>query len=34
MKDKEKWPTIQERLVDAMIRLDKALSPQIAKIKM
>lgn len=32
-RDEEKWLTIQERLVDAMIRFEKALGPQIAKLR-
>jgi len=32
-RDEEKWPRIQEAMIDAMIRLEKALKPFIAKLK-
>jgi hypothetical protein len=31
--DQMKWPAIQHEMIDAMIRLDKALSPQIEKLR-
>jgi hypothetical protein len=31
--DQAKWPTIQDEMIDAMIRLDRALSPHIVKLK-
>lgn len=31
-RDDEKWPEIQDTMLDAMIRLDKALKPHIAKL--
>jgi hypothetical protein len=31
--DEEKWPKIHEAMVDAMIRLEKALKPHIKGIK-
>ena len=30
--DEEKWPEIHEAMVDAMIRLEKALKPHINKL--
>jgi hypothetical protein len=30
--DEERWPDIQDRLIDAMIRLEKALRPHIANL--
>ena len=32
-RDESKWPEIQEAMIDAMIRLEKALKPHIAKLK-
>lgn len=32
-RDQERWPSIQDAMIDAMIRLDKALAPHIAKLK-
>jgi hypothetical protein len=32
-RDESKWPEIQEAMIDAMIRLGKALKPHIAKLK-
>jgi hypothetical protein len=32
-RDKEKWPAIHDANVDAMIRLEKALKPRLAQIK-
>ena len=32
-RDQDRWPTIQDAMIDAMIRLDKALAPHIAKLK-
>jgi hypothetical protein len=31
--DEEQWPKVQEAMVDAMMRLDKALRPYINNIK-
>jgi hypothetical protein len=31
--DEEEWPEIQDQMIDAMVRLDKALSPQIKRLK-
>ena len=31
--DESEWPEIQDQLIDAMIRLEKALSPSIAEVK-
>ena len=31
--DESKWPEIQAAMINAMIRLDKALTPQLAKLK-
>jgi hypothetical protein len=31
-RDEEKWPEIQDAMIDAMIRLEKALSPHIARL--
>jgi len=31
--DESKWPALQDTMIDAMIRLEKALRPQIAKLK-
>ena len=31
--DEAKWPEIQEAMVDAMVRLEKALKPEISKLK-
>lgn len=28
----DQWPALQDRLIDAMIRFDKALRPRIAKL--
>jgi len=32
--DESKWPSIQDAMIDAMIRLEKALKPYIAKLQM
>ena len=32
-RDESKWPEIQDAMIDAMIRLEKALKPHIAKLK-
>jgi hypothetical protein len=32
-KDEESWPEIQEEMVDAMVRLEKALAPEIAQLR-
>ncbi len=32
-RDQDRWPSIQDTMIDAMIRLDKALAPYIAKLK-
>lgn len=32
--DEEKWPEIQEAMIDAMIRLEKAIGPYIAKLEL
>jgi hypothetical protein len=29
----EEWPTIQDNIIDAMVRLERSLKPYIAKIK-
>lgn len=31
--DRDRWPEIQDRMVDAMVRLEKALRPHIARMK-
>jgi hypothetical protein len=31
--DESKWPGIQDAMIDAMIRLEKALTPHLAKLK-
>ena len=31
--DESKWPAIQDAMIDAMIRLEKALTPHLAKLK-
>jgi len=31
--DEEKWPKIHETMVDAMIKLEKALGPYVKKLK-
>jgi len=31
-RDEERWPQIHEAMVDAMIRLEKALKPYISKL--
>lgn len=33
MRDRERWPEIQERMVDAMVRLEKALKPHIQRLR-
>jgi hypothetical protein len=33
LKDQDRWPEIQERMIDAMIRLERALAPTIRKLK-
>ncbi len=33
LKDKEQWNEIQEKMIDAMVRLEKALKPKITKLK-
>jgi hypothetical protein len=33
-KEEEKWPGLQERLVDAMVRLEKALAPRVKHLKL
>jgi len=30
--DEDKWPQVQEALIDAMVRLERALKPHIAKL--
>ncbi|GAG45527.1 unnamed protein product, partial [marine sediment metagenome] len=32
-RDEERWPEIQEAMIDAMIRLEKALKPHIRRLK-
>jgi hypothetical protein len=32
-RDQERWPVIQDAMIEAMIRLDKALAPHIARLK-
>jgi len=32
-RDQDQWPAIQDAMIDAMIRLDKALAPHVAKLK-
>ncbi len=32
-RDEEAWPTVQEAMIDAMVRLEKALRPQIANVE-
>ena len=32
-RDEEKWPEVHEEMIDAMIRLEKALRPYIAKLR-
>ena len=31
--DESQWPSIQDAMIDAMVRLEKAISPQLAKLK-
>lgn len=31
--DRDRWPEIQERMVDAMVRLERALRPQIKELQ-
>jgi hypothetical protein len=31
--EEAKWPALQDALIDAMIRVEKALAPRIAKLK-
>ena len=31
--DEAKWPEIQDAMIDAMVRLEKALNPHLAKLK-
>jgi len=33
LRDRERWPQIQEAMIDAMVRLEKALKPEIARLK-
>ena len=33
-RDEEKWPQIHEAMIDAMVRLEKALAPHIAKLRL
>jgi hypothetical protein len=33
LKDRERWPQIQDRMIDAMVRLEKALRPEIQRLK-
>ncbi|MCX6813217.1 MAG: hypothetical protein NTV77_01880 [Candidatus Azambacteria bacterium] len=33
LKDKDKWPYIQDGMIDAMIRLEAALKPYIKQLK-
>jgi len=32
LRDRERWPEIQDRLIEAMVRLEKALRPQIHRL--
>jgi hypothetical protein len=32
--EESKWPEIQDAMIDGMVRLEKALKPQIANLKM
>jgi hypothetical protein len=31
--DETKWPAVQDAMIDAMVRLEKALAPQVAKVR-
>jgi len=31
--DRDRWPEIQRRMVDAMVRLERALKPEIQRLK-
>jgi len=33
LRDREKWPEMQEAMIDAMIRLSKALGPKIKRLR-
>jgi hypothetical protein len=33
LKDRDRWPEIQEDLVDAMVRLENALKPHIRRLR-
>jgi hypothetical protein len=33
LRDDDRWPEIQERLIDAMVRLERALKPEIRRLK-
>jgi len=33
LRDRGRWPEIQERMVDAMVRLERAFKPEIQKLK-
>ena len=33
LRDREQWPTIQQRMIDAMVRLERALRPEIRRLK-
>jgi hypothetical protein len=33
LRDREEWPALQEKMIDAMVRLEEALRPHIGNIK-
>jgi hypothetical protein len=32
--DRDRWPEIQEAMIDAMVRLEKALKPQVKRLRL
>jgi hypothetical protein len=32
--DRDRWPAVQDRMIDAMVRLEKALKPQIERLNL
>jgi hypothetical protein len=32
--DRDRWPEIQEAMIDAMVRLEKALKPQVKHLRL
>jgi hypothetical protein len=33
LQNKDRWPEIQDRMIDAMVRLERALGPEIQRLK-